>query len=565
MSLELLILTPDHKTRRVELDSDEMTLGRAHSNNLSYPDDASLSRRHVRFSRDMEDWWIEDLGSKNGTLVNGIRIAAKQPLGPGDRLSVGHLLITLIDSEDSSAQHVVFVPEEGPDLAPNATVMTSLEGLLSGESTTGTAVRKAVPGPVVPSQRDTFATPVVRALVRAGRELSGHRPLGELFKLILDLSISAVSAERGVVMILEGDKLVSKAVHGDGFRISTTVRDRVLKEKASVLVRDLARDEAFREQVSISEQQIHTMMAVPLQTENHVIGLIYVDSRSFIREFTPDDLNLLTVLANVAATRIEHTRLASVERQEQQRTHDLNQAAEIQEQFLPAAPPQHPTIDAAGHNKSCRTVGGDYYDFFEYTNGQMGLVLGDVAGKGMSAAMLMSNLQARVQILAETVPTDLAEMVWRLDQAVALNSPINRFITLFFAVLNPESEEMTYCNAGHNSPLLIRRDGSFERLNPQGTVLGMLPEIGYSHATCPFGPGDVLAIFSDGVSEAENAAEEEYGDERLAQWLVANRTSKATDLVAGILTEVDRFTDGAPAGDDVTVLVARFLDSSAPD
>jgi len=191
-------------------------------------------------------------------------------------------------------------------------------------------------------------------------------------------------------------------------------------------------------------------------------------------------------------------------------------------------------------------------------NGQMGLVLGDVAGKGMSAAMLMSNLQARVQILAETVPGNLSEMVWRLDQAVAVNSPINRFITLFFAVLDPESKEMTYCNAGHDPPLIIRADGSVERLAAQGSVLGMLPEIGYSQDKCAFGPGDLLAIFSDGVTEAENSEEEEYGAERLAQWLVANRTRAASDLVAGILGEIDTFSGSAPARDDVTVLVSRY-------
>ncbi|NIL99925.1 MAG: SpoIIE family protein phosphatase [Acidobacteria bacterium] len=563
MALELLILTPDHQTRRYELQGDSVLLGRAHSNDLSYPDDASLSRKHVRFTHDAQDWWVEDLGSKNGTLVNGVRIAAKQVLGPGDRLSVGHLLITLIDSEDGVENNVVFVGD-GPKIAPNATVMTSLEGLLSAETTAaGTGTNKKT-GAAVSGPANAFATPVVRALVRAGRELSGHRPLEELFPLILDLSISAVNAERGVVMILDGDKLTSRAVHGEGFRISTTIRDRVLKEKTSVLVRDLAQDEALRQQVSISEQQIHTMMAVPLQTEERVIGLIYVDSRSFVREFTPDDLNLLTVLANVAATRIEHTRLAVVERREQQRTRDLDQAAEIQQAILPAGPPDNRFVDAAGHNKSCRTVGGDYYDFFPYDDGRLGLVLGDVAGKGMSAAMLMSNLQARVQILAED-PEQLAKKVWRLDQAVAKNSPDNRFITLFFAVVDPDKQEMTYCNAGHNPPLLIRADGSVERLGVLGTVLGMLPEIGYDEKTCKFGPGDMLVVFSDGVTEAENPAGEEYGDEQLASWLTDNRTSCATDLVAGILSEIDRFTDGAPAGDDVTVLVARHRETPLSD
>ena len=335
------------------------------------------------------------------------------------------------------------------------------------------------------------------------------------------------------------------------------MRDRVINDRASVLVRDLAQDEAFRQQVSISEQQIQTMMAVPLQTEDRVIGLIYVDSRSFVREFTQDDLNLLTVLANVAATRIEHTRLAVVERKEIQRTIDLNQAAEIQAAILPSGNPKHPFYDLAGHHKSCRTVGGDYYDYFEYPDGRIAFVLGDVAGKGMSAAMMMSNLQARVQILAEA-PGDLAEMVHRLDQAVSANSPDNRFITFFIGIADPEKNEMIYCNAGHNPPLLVRSDGSLEKLAVCGTVLGMLPEIGYDQRSCSFAPGDLLAVFSDGVTEAESPQEEEYGDDRLGEWLIGRRESESKSLVEGVLADIDQFTEGAPPADDVTVLIARF-------
>ena len=175
--------------------------------------------------------------------------------------------------------------------------------------------------------------------------------------------------------------------------------------------------------------------------------------------------------------------------------------------------------------------------------------------------MLMSNLQARVQILAETPPSELATMIWRLDQAVAQNCPDNRFITLFFAILDPEKNEMIYCNAGHNPPLVVHPDGSFERLEVLGSVLGMLPELGYEERRCSFGPGDLLAVFSDGVTEAESPAEEEYGDERLGEWLAANRTSSAADLIEGILGEIDKFSGGAPAADDVTVLVARYLDA----
>jgi sigma-B regulation protein RsbU (phosphoserine phosphatase) len=553
--MELIIATPDRQARHVALEGERMSLGRAHGNDLCYPEDASLSRRHLLLEKTDDGWTAQDLGSKNKTYLNGSVLSGKQQLHPGDRLNAGHLAISFVDADAASSGEVVFVKGEGPDFQMNATVMTNLEGLLSGEDT-APLPRLAAPGRIDGGRGQAFNSPVVRALVRAGRELAGHRPLEELFKLILDLSIQTVGAERGVLMVLEGEKLVPRAVHGDGFRISAAVRDRVLQEKSSLLVRDLQQDEAFRKQISISGQQIQTMMAVPLQTENRVIGLIYVDSRSFVHEFTPDDLNLLTVLANVAAIRIEREHFAEVERLEQRRTQDLIQAAEIQRGILPRGAPRIPGVDLAGHNAPCRTVGGDYYDFIPYADGRVALVLGDVAGKGMSAALLMSNLQARVQILAED-PRDLSGLMGRLDQSVAINCPDNRFITMFMGLLDPKTEQLLYCNAGHNPPLLIRPSGAIERLKALGTALGIMPGISYKEESRKFGAGDLLAIYSDGVTESENPAGEEFGESRLAELLVANRTEKAEDVVELVLQALDDWTASTPAVDDVTLVIVR--------
>ncbi len=209
MRLELIVVTPDHQTRRVPLDGERVTLGRAHSNDLCYPEDASLSRRHLQFERSPEGWFAEDLGSKNGTLRNGARLEARQPVAPGDRLAAGHLLISVVDADAAAQESVIFVPGEDAEVEPRreATILTSLEGVMSGEATAPLqfALR---PGRVDDSRGQAFRTPVVRALVRAGRELAGQRPLSELFQLILDLSIEAVGAERGVLMTLEGEQLV---------------------------------------------------------------------------------------------------------------------------------------------------------------------------------------------------------------------------------------------------------------------------------------------------------------------------------------------------------------------
>ena len=180
-------------------------------------------------------------------------------------------------------------------------MVTSLEGALSNQTM---AVERG---------GGAKASAPMQALIRAGQELSENRPLAELFPVILDLAIQAVNAQRGVLLMLEGDKLVAKAHKGEGFRISTAVRDRVIKEKSSILVRDAQLDDAFKGRMSIVEQKVHTMMAVPLQTKDRIIGLIYVDSPFVLREFTKDDLSLLTVMANVAAIRIENARLAEIE------------------------------------------------------------------------------------------------------------------------------------------------------------------------------------------------------------------------------------------------------------
>src|SRR5581483_7802361 len=189
---------------------------------------------------------------------------------------------------------------------------------------------------------------------------------------------------------------------------------------------------------SIVLQRVRSMMAVPLQTGDRVIGLIYVDNGSVFRPFSPEDLDLLTVMANVAAIRIEHARLASVEQAEKLMESELAQASEIQQSLLPLEAPHLEGFDLAGYNLPCRTVGGDYYDFLPYKDGRLGVVVGDVSGKGLPAALLMSSLQARVQMLIETGP-DPAFAVTTLNRNLAERALLGKFITFFYGLLDPVS------------------------------------------------------------------------------------------------------------------------------
>jgi serine phosphatase RsbU (regulator of sigma subunit) len=333
------------------------------------------------------------------------------------------------------------------------------------------------------------------------------------------------------------------------------VRDRVLDGKDSLLVRDAQQDEALRQQFSIIEQRVRTLMAVPLQTDDKVIGLLYVDSPPLTREFTSDDLNLLTVMANVAGMRIERERLAEVEQAERLMAAELEQAAEIQRNLLPAAAPVVAGLELAGYNAACRTVGGDYYDFLTYPDGRIGVVIADVAGKGMPAALVMASLQAKVQALADT-PGDTADMVGRLNRGMAATCPSNRFVTLFFAVLDPRTGELAYSNAGHNPPYLLRTNGEIAPLEGGGPPLGILPAMRYQEEHAKMEPGDVLLLYSDGVTEAFNPAGEEF-DERIKEAAAAKRGETAAAIVEAVHEAVAAWVAGQPPTDDVTVVVAR--------
>ena len=546
MSRELRIQCPDGSTKTIPLTGERLSVGRSSAAELCFPEDAGLSRQHFAFESQGEDWTVQDLGSKNGTFVNNIPLKARLILKPGDRITAGHLVVVYSPgAEDPDAGVVVF--EGGDSSSPTtSTVVTSLEGALSSQTMIVERPGGKAGGPM-------------QALIRAGQELAENRPLADLFQVILDLAIQAVNAQRGVLLILEGDTLVPKAHKGDGFRISSAVRDRVLNEKSSILVRDAQLDDAFKGRMSIVEQKVHTMMAVPLQTKDRIIGLIYVDSPFILREFTKDDLSLLTVMANVAGIKIEHARLAEVEEGERIMKRDLSQAADIQRRMLPEGAPTVANADLAGFNAACRTVGGDYYDFFPYSDNRVAMALGDVSGKGMPASLMMAELHARVQVLAED-PGNLAAFMTRLNKATCVKCPSNRFITFFFCIIDLTSGEVKYANAGHNPPILVRASGEAQMLEGGGgPVLGILPPAVYFEQCEQLQAGDMLVLYSDGVTEANNPDYDEYGEERLIEVLKQHRTEPAADIVEAVTKSLAEFTSGAPQADDITLAVARRL------
>ena len=553
---ELVVYEPTGATQVIPIATGRVSLGRAATNDLSYPEDSGLSRQHLVIERVGSDLVLRDLGSKNGTELNSQRVTGDNVLRPGDKIKAGRLTIEYRngDTQAPSSHTVLFVESASTTVTSGTVIATNLAAVLGAKpSKSSPATAPALSG-----------SRPVDALIRAGQELAAHRPLSELFTLILDLSIQAVQASRGVLLTMNGEELVVQAATGENFQISSGVRDRVMNEKASLLVVDALSDCDFAERKSIVQHSVCSIIAVPLQTREAVIGLLYVDLTNLARFFTHDDLNLLTVMANIAAIRIEHAHLIEVEAAERIHTRELSQAADIQRGLLPRVAPEVAGLELAGYNLPSRTVGGDYFDYLPYGDGKLALLVGDVAGKGMPAALLMARLQAHAQALAES-GGELRHVVARLNKAVTSRSPGNRFVTFFMAVFDAAASTLTYCNAGHNPPVLIRAGGAIERLEEGGTVLGVFASASFEEKTIPFGLGDLLILYSDGVVEAcASNRDEEFGEERLVGIVGDSTALDLPRIIERVMVEMRMWSGDGSYADDVTLVLARRCDAGQP-
>ena len=297
-------------------------------------------------------------------------------------------------------------------------------------------------------------------------------------------------------------------------------------------------------------------MAVPFAVEGRVLGMLYVDSPFHTNRFTERHLQLLTLIAGVAAIRIENVRLLEIQAEKKRWSDELELASEIQLRLHPAMSPDIQSYDVVGVSFPCFEVGGDYYDFIPKKDGRFVIALGDVSGKGIAAALLMSSVHAAVRAQS-TTRLSCAEIVSEINQYEYDNTPANRYVTLFYSELDPRTNELTYINAGHNPPILVRAGSEVTRLDIGGFPVGITPDGDYREGWVQLDPGDVLLIYSDGASESLNERGDEFGEARLIDIVQRNRTRTAAGIRDRIEEALTRFVGKADAVDDLTLVIVK--------
>jgi sigma-B regulation protein RsbU (phosphoserine phosphatase) len=550
----LLIRVPGRDPETVHLEGEgPFPLGRSPENKIVV-NDSAVSRKHAEIVRRADGYWVQDLKSKNGTKVNGTLIQAASRLNAGDRIDIGPCQIHFGHEADPGSSSVRVADTKAPGTV-HAVPLTDM--VSAGQSVTNLKAMAATGAS--PQRMAKF----FEGMERLGPALLAHKPMAELFQFIVDLTSDVLRSDRTVLILRgEGDQLIPKATKqrgptaGQEILVSRSIARRAIDDRTAILTSDAQSDERFKAQQSVIRQRINSAMCVPLWHEEDVLGVLYVDNVAAPLPYEHSDLLILTHIGHLAAVKILETENIEELQRRRQIEEELKRAANIQQSLLPTDQLVSAPYRISGRNIPSQDVGGDYFDFINGEAPVLTVALGDVAGKGMPAALLMTNLHASVRAHVES-DSQLPLVMARLNRSIHRAVHGERFITLVLIAIDRSTGDMRYVNAGHNPPFLLRASGEAEQLSVGGLLLGMFPEASYEDAAVRMEPGDILVLYSDGVTEAMDEENGEFGEERLVAFLKKNRAMDPEQLVEALIRAVHEFSKDGKPGDDVTVAVIR--------
>ena len=532
------------------------TIGRSARSDLCIPD-AFASRLHAEIRQEGESFWLIDLGSANGTRLNGSAVATTMPLNPGNEIQIGETSI-IFQSETDGLKNI------------SSTLIADNTSALDPSNTISLTARRHPTSEILDSSLSSRRD-LLGLISKVGVALLASSGLDETLNNVATLVFEAVPAERVVIMLRDEDagEMQIKVARNRGseapideVRISRAIMTEVMENGKSVLTSDAQQDPRFASQTLVL-QGIRSVLAVPLSVdERHVFGLIYADSPTHRVMFSSEHLDIHTTLASVDSIRVENASLLEERINRERMERELELATEIQQRFQPSGPPIIDGYEFQGISFSCYEIGGDYYDFIPRHDGTMLVALGDVSGKGTAAALLMSSLHAAIhgQVAAQT---PLERTVTSINEYLVENTPNNRFVTLFIAELEPETGYLKYINAGHNPPLIGRADGTIEQLASGGLPLGLMGFAEYEIGHVNLEPGDVLVVYSDGVTEANNLNEDEFGIDRLQEVVQKHVNQSASRIRDRVESALSAFTGTAAPNDDITLVIVKKNEEAA--
>jgi serine phosphatase RsbU (regulator of sigma subunit)/pSer/pThr/pTyr-binding forkhead associated (FHA) protein len=561
--MAMLIVLQGGKAVSYQIGEGETVLGRHPACTIQL-DSNTISRRHAQVTKVNGQYFVEDLGSGNGTFVNGKQITGKTQLHHDDRIKLGPVLLRF-QSEGSA---LIAKPEKPSVSRPQALAETShdvdfVDEAHDATTITGTLVGIGGGGGGQFGKLEVQPEAKLKAVIEITRSLAGIVDMKAICPKILDTLFDIFpQADRGCILLKdENGKLVPRAMkhrradEDATVKLSRTILNKVLNEKTGILSADAANDAAFSASESISSLSIRSMMCVPLLShEGEPMGAINVDTQNPISQFSEEDLDLLMAVAGQAALSYESAKLLVTFMEKKKQDGEMEIARNVQRALLPRELPKADGYEFYASYDSAQAVGGDYYDAMKLEDNLVCLSFGDVAGKGVPGALIMSRMASCVQNTMQFVH-EVGPAVEAINHHMCANAVEGRFVTYVLAIINTATHEMSLVNAGHMSPIIRRADGSLFEFGDEtvGVPIGVVDGYPFDVLSYKLEPGDLVVLFTDGVSEAMNSSGQLYTLEHLREF-IRKGPAKADELGRALLADVRRHANGFPQNDDITIM-----------
>jgi sigma-B regulation protein RsbU (phosphoserine phosphatase) len=528
--IRLKVLQPNLAPQKFDLGTPMITLGRATECTIPIRD-RYLSRRHAEIVFDAGIWMVRDCGSVNGTMLNGTKLVTPTPLRTGDVIALGDTQVVFEPDESSVSQSKLFARES--DSHAKSLVVPMRDAI---DQTTRTSL-----------------------LGSLAIQFIEDRPMEELFEFILDKVVGLLSPSRAAIALLGGNgefdavriRRSDESESLDLF-ISKTLLAEVIEERKVVSYVDTAIDDRLAQAKSLIGQDIRSAICAPLLVGDAVLGVLYLDFVAQRGAVTHEDVHLVAQIARFAAAKLETTRLREEAIVKAKFEEELRTAYSIQSRLLPTHLPSGDGYAFAGANRPCRTVSGDYYDVVVRPDGRIYFIVADVSGKGITAALVMASVATAFSIFTRSDPTP-AELLREINQTLAPRTAPTKFVTMVVGILDPATGNVQFANAGHVAPLLIGREG-VRTLDSTDLVVGLIAQARYRDQQLALEPGDALVLFTDGVTEAENEAEDQLGLAPVAALVTTMHGHPASQILDAIEAHVQAFIGDVANNDDVTLM-----------
>jgi sigma-B regulation protein RsbU (phosphoserine phosphatase) len=542
--------------KRYELDRLETILGR-HPDCQVVLDSGAVSRQHAKIIRDGKRYLLEDLKSRNGTFVNGRLIGEPLSLQDGDVVRICDLELAF----HADLEPAAFAESQLDGSSMGILLYDEAEDATTSSVTAKMEVRGGLHGLQVSASPEAKLTAMIEIMQALGRAVSIDMVLPKVLDCLFRIFIQA---DRGFIILNDNQGNLQprwiktrRPDQDEMVRLSKTILRKVMEQKEAIISLDAGSDERFQMSQSLADFRIRSMIVAPLlNTAGDALGAIQIDTVQHKGRFEPKDLEVLIAVANQAGIAIENAQLHEQMVAQRLVEQDLELASQVQQAFLPSATPSTADYSFYQYYNPANQIGGDYFDYIPLEHHRLAIVVADVVGHGVAAAMFMAKLSAETRYAFASEDDPAAAMKLLNERLTALN--VERFVTMLVIVLDTTSGQATVVNAGHMPPILRRAAGEIVEPGAEtsGPPLGIIEDLDFEPFAMTLTSGDTLALYTDGIFEAPNAKGEQFSIARIRKHL--SQPEESVDSIGKtLIQEVESHIEGLTQEDDMCLVIFR--------